>query len=117
YLKSGAYIVIDHTEAMTVIDVNSGKAIKGSSKEEKVYAINLEAAEEIIKQLILRDISGIVIIDFISMNKEISQNQLLKELKNLAEMDNNQTTVVDITRLGLVEITRKRVRKPLHEIF
>ncbi len=117
YLKSGAYIVIDHTEAMTVIDVNSGKAIKGSSKEEKVYAINLEAAEEIIKQLILRDISGIVIIDFISMNKDISQNQLLKELKNLAEMDKNQTTVVDITRLGLVEITRKRVRKPLHEIF
>ncbi|MBE5931856.1 MAG: ribonuclease E/G [Lachnospiraceae bacterium] len=117
YLKSGAYIIIEHTEAMTVIDVNSGKSIKGSSKEEKVYAINLEAAAEIINQLILRDISGIIIIDFISMNKEISQNKLLKELKNLAEIDKNQTIIVDITRLGLVEITRKRVRKPLHEIF
>jgi len=117
YLKSGAYIVIDHTEAMTVIDVNSGKAIKGTSKEEKVYAINLEAAKEIINQLILRDISGIIIIDFISMSKENSNNQLLKELKTLAEADRTQTTVVDITRLGLIEITRKRVRKPLHEIF
>ena len=117
YLKSGAYIVIDHTEAMTVIDVNSGKAIKGTSKEEKVYAINLEAAKEIINQLILRDISGIVIIDFISMSKENSNNQLLKELKAYAEADKTQTTVVDITRLGLIEITRKRVRKPLHEIF
>ncbi len=117
YLKSGAYLVIDHTEAMTVIDVNSGKAIKGSSKEEKVYAINLEAAKEIINQLILRDISGIIIVDFISMNSELSQNQLLKELKILAEADKTQTTVVDITRLGLVEITRKRMRKPLHEIL
>ncbi len=117
YLKSGAYIVIDHTEAMTVIDVNSGKAIKGTSKEEKVYAINLEAAKEIINQLILRDISGIIIIDFISMSKEINNNQLLKELKTFAEADKTQTTVVDITRLGLIEITRKRVRKPLHEIF
>ncbi len=117
YLKSGAYIVIDHTEAMTVIDVNSGKAIKGTSKEEKVYAINLEAAKEIINQLILRDISGIIIIDFISMCKENSNNQLLKELKTYAEADKTQTTVVDITRLGLIEITRKRVRKPLHEIF
>ena len=117
YLKSGAYLVIDHTEAMTVIDVNSGKAIKGTSKEEKVYSINLEAAKEIVKQLILRDISGIIIIDFISMSKEISQIQLLKELRLLVETDKNQTTVVDITKLGLVEITRKRVRKPLHEIF
>ncbi len=117
YLKSGAYLVIDHTEAMTVIDVNSGKAIKGTSKEEKVYAINLEAAKEIINQLILRDISGIIIIDFISMSTELSQNQLLKELKLLTEADKTQTTVVDITRLGLVEITRKRMRKPLHEIL
>ena len=117
YLKSGAYIVIDHTEAMTVIDVNSGKAIKGASKEEKVLAINLEAAKEILNQLLLRDISGIIIIDFISMEKELSQNQLLKELKAMAEGDKTQTTVVDITKLGLVEITRKRIRKPLHEIF
>ncbi|MBE5953551.1 MAG: ribonuclease E/G [Lachnospiraceae bacterium] len=117
YLKSGAYIIIDHTEAMTVIDVNSGKAIKGASKEEKVLAINIEAAKEIVNQLILRDISGIIIIDFISMEKEISQNQLLKEFKQFAEADKTKTTVVDITRLGLVEVTRKRIRKPLHEIM
>lgn len=117
YLKSGAYIIIEHTEAMTVIDVNSGKAIKGTSKEEKVLAINLEAAKEIINQLILRDISGIIIIDFISMEKEANQNQLLKELKVMAEADKTKTTVVDITKLGLIEITRKRIRKPLHEII
>lgn len=117
YLKSGAYLVIDHTEAMTVIDVNSGKAIKGTSKEEKILTINLEAAREIINQLILRDISGIIIIDFISMEKEISQYQLLKSLKLMAEVDKTKTTVVDITRLGLIEITRKRIRKPLHEII
>ncbi len=117
YLKSGAYLIIDHTEAMTVIDVNSGKAIKGKSKEEKVLAINLEAAKEIVNQLILRDISGIIIIDFISMEKEISQNQLLKEFKQMAEVDKTKTTIVDITRLGLVEVTRKRIRKPLHEII
>ncbi len=117
YLKSGAYLVIDHTEAMTVIDVNSGKAIKGSSKEEKVLAINLEAAKEIINQLILRDISGIIIIDFINMEKENNQTQLLKELRIMAEADKTKTTVVDITRLGLIEITRKRIRKPLHEII
>ena len=117
YLKSGAYLVIDHTEAMTVIDVNSGKAIKGSSKEEKVLAINLEAAKEIINQLILRDISGIIIIDFISMEKELNQNKLLKELRLMAEVDKTKTTVVDITRLGLIEVTRKRIRKPLHEII
>lgn len=117
YLKSGAYLVIDHTEAMTVIDVNSGKAIKGTCKEDKVLAINLEAAKEIINQLILRDISGIIIIDFISMEKELSQYQLLKSLKLMAEADRTQTTVVDITKLGLIEITRKRVRKPLHEII
>lgn len=117
YLKSGAYIIIEHTEAMTVIDVNSGKAIKGTSKEDKVLAINLEAAKEIIKQLIFRDISGIIIIDFISMEKEISKNLLLKEIRCMAETDKTKTTVVDITRLGLIEVTRKRIRKPLHEIF
>lgn len=117
YLKSGAYIIIEHTEAMTVIDVNSGKAIKGTSKEDKVLAINLEAAKEIIKQLIFRDISGIIIIDFISMEKEISKNQLLKEIRCMAETDKTKTTVVDITRLGLIEVTRKRIRKPLHEII
>lgn len=117
YLKSGAYLIIEHTEAMTVIDVNSGKAINGKCKEDKVLAINLEAAKEIINQLILRDISGIIIIDFISMEKEISQNNLLKEFKQMAEADKTKTTVVDITRLGLIEVTRKRIRKPLHEII
>lgn len=117
YLKSGAYLVIDHTEAMTVIDVNSGKAIKGSNKEDKVLSINLEAAKEIAKQLILRNISGIIIVDFISMEREISKNILLKEFKSYTEEDKTKTTVVDLTKLGLVEVTRKRISKPLHEIF
>lgn len=117
YLKSGAYLVIDPTEAMTVIDVNSGKSIKGSNKEEKVLSINLEAAREIANQLILRNISGIIIVDFISMENELSKNTLLKEFRSYTEGDKIKTTVVDITRLGLIEVTRKRISKPLHEVI
>ena len=117
YLKSGAYLVIEHTEAMTVIDVNSGKSIKGTNKEEQVLKINIEAAKEISNQLILRNISGIIIVDFISMEKEINQNTLLKEFRSYAEKDKVKTIVVDITRLGLIEVTRKRISKPLYELI
>lgn len=117
YLKSGAYLIIEHTEAMTVIDVNSGKAIKGNNKEEKVFAINLEAAKEIARQLRLRNISGMIIVDFISMSNSYKEEQLLKSLREYVQEDSVLTTVVDITKLGLVEMTRKRIRRPLYEVM
>ncbi len=117
YLKSGAYLIIEHTEAMTVIDVNSGKAIKGNNKEEKLFAINIEAAKEIARQLRLRNISGMIIVDFISMDNSYNEEQLLKSLREFVQEDSVLTTVVDITKLGLVEMTRKRIRRPLYEVM
>ncbi len=116
YLKSGAYLVIEHTEAMTVIDVNSGKAIKGSSKEDKLYEINIEAAKEIARQLRLRNISGIIVVDFINLENEYNNEQLMKAFKDFVVLDTVPTTVVDMTKLGLIEVTRKRIRKPLYEV-
>lgn len=117
YMKSGAYLVIEPTEAMTVIDVNSGKAIKGSNAEEIIYKINVEAAKEIARQLRIRNLSGIIIVDFISMKNREYNDKLMQVLKDAVEVDFTPVNIVDITRLGLVEMTRKKIRKPLHEIF
>lgn len=116
WLKSGANLIIQPTEALTVIDVNTSKAIAGKKKaEETYYKINLEAAKEIGKQLRLRNISGIIIVDFISMDTIEYREQLLQELKQILNQDPTKTVVVDMTPLDLVEITRKKVRKPLLE--
>lgn len=117
YLKSGAYLIIEPTEAMTVIDVNSGKAIKGNVKEDKILSINEEAAREIAKQLRLRNISGIIIVDFISMKNSHNNELLMNTLKEAVYKDSVSTIVVDMTRLGLVEMTRKRMKRPLYEII
>lgn len=117
YLKSGAYLVIEQTEAMTVIDVNSGKAIKGHKTQEIIYNINSEAAYEIVRQIKLRNLSGIIIIDFISMKSQEDNAGLMELLRKITANDAVPITVVDMTKLGLVEITRKKIRKPLHEIF
>lgn len=117
YLKSGAYLIIEPTEAMTVIDVNSGKSVKGNLKEDKVLAINEEAAKEIARQLRLRNISGIIIVDFISMKNSKSNENLINTLKEAVYRDSVSTIVVDMTKLGLVEMTRKRIRRPLHEFL
>ena len=116
YLKSGAYLVIEPTEAMTVIDVNSGKAIKGNNKEDIALKINKEAALEISRQLKLRNMSGIIIVDFISMKTEGYNEILMDYLKKCVVRDKIPVSVIDITRLGLVELTRKKVRKPLYQI-
>lgn len=117
YLKSGAYLVIEPTEAMTVIDVNSGKSIKGKNAEEQFLKINLEASKEIARQLRLRNISGIVMIDFINMKEEAHNQELMKRLAEYVRIDPVRTTVVDMTRLGLVELTRQKGKRALHEIF
>lgn len=117
YLKSGAYLVIEPTEAMTVIDVNSGKSIKGKNAEEQFLKINIEAAKEIARQLRLRNISGIVMIDFINMKEEGHNQELMKRLAEYVRTDPVRTTVVDMTRLGLVELTRQKGKRALHEVF
>lgn len=117
YLKSGAYLVIEPTEAMTVIDVNSGKSIKGKNAEEQFLKINIEAAKEIARQLRLRIISGIVMIDFINMKEESHNHELMKNLAEYVRTDPVRTTVVDMTKLGLVELTRQKGKRALHEVF
>lgn len=116
WLKSGGYLIIEPTEALTVIDVNTGKydAKKGDA-EETYYKINLEAAKEIAYQLRLRNLSGIIIVDFINMKSEAHQHTLLQELTNFVKKDVVKTDVIDITALGLVEITRKKINRPLKE--
>ena len=111
YLKSGAYLVIEPTEAMTVIDVNSGKSIKGKNAEEQFLKINIEAAKEIARQLRLRNISGIVMIDFINMKEESHNHELMKNLAEYVRTDPVRTTVVDMTKLGLVELTRQKGKR------
>ena len=115
WLPSGAYLVIDPTEALTVIDVNSGKNIKKKSREELVFSVNVEAAHEIARQLILRNISGICIIDFIDMKEKEHREELMHILRMDLKKDKVPATLVDITRLGLVELTRKKVQKSLEE--
>ena len=117
YLKSGAYLIIEPTEAMTVIDVNSGKSIKGKNAEEQFLKINIEAAKEIARQLRLRNISGIVMIDFINMKEESHNHELMKNLAEYVRTDPVRTTVVDMTKLGLVELTRQKGKRALHEVF
>ncbi|MEG0971375.1 MAG: ribonuclease E/G [Lachnospiraceae bacterium] len=115
WLKSGAYLIIQHTEAMTVIDVNSGKNISRKNPQENFLNINLEAGKEIARQLKLRNISGICMIDFIDMRAEESKEELMRVLRQDCSLDPIPTTVIDMTKLGLVEVTRKKVNKPLYE--
>lgn len=116
WLKSGGYLVIEPTEALTVIDVNTGKAVKGKKNEQDTFfKINKEAAEEIAKQIRLRNMSGIIVIDFIDMESEENKKNLMSQLRLLLSKDPIKTAVIDMTKLNLVEVTRKKVRKPLWE--
>lgn len=117
WLKSGGYLVIEPTEALTVIDVNSGKYEAGKNPEDAYRKINQEAAREIALQLRLRNLSGIIIVDFINMESVQDNKELLAYLRTLVKSDRVSTTIVDITALGLVEITRKKINKPLREQF
>lgn len=117
YLKSGATLFIEPTEALTVIDVNTGKCVFNKDKDELILKINLEAAEEIAKQLRLRNISGIIIIDFINMKKIEHEELLIKHMKQLIKHDRVSCSFVDVTGLGLMELTRKKMLRPLNELF
>ena len=116
WLKSGGTIIIQPTEALSVIDVNTGKAVAGKKKVQETFLkVNLEAAKEIAKQIRLRNLSGIIIIDFIDLELKKDQDQLMEQLEEYFKKDPIKTTLVDMTALGLVEVTRKKMRKPLHE--
>lgn len=115
WLKSGGYLVIEQTEAMVVIDVNTGKYSGKKSQDEAIRKINLEAAREICHQLRLRNLSGIILVDFIDMKSEEDNRLLMDALKKYASKDPVKTTVIDMTPLGLVELTRKKGRRPLTE--
>ena len=116
WLKSGAYLVIEVTEALTVIDVNTGKAEFRSNKEKTFEKINLEAALEISKQLRIRNISGIIIVDFINMSKKESYQNLEDILKSYVDCDYVKCNIWGMTHLGLMEISRQKKEKPLKEI-
>lgn len=115
WLKSGGYLIIQPTEALTVVDVNSGKSISGKQAQEHYLKINLEAAKELAHQLRLRNLSGIIIIDFIDMKSTQSQELLMQTLRSAVRSDSVPVQVVDRTKLNLVEITRKKVKKSLAE--
>ena len=121
WLKCGGFIVIQQTEALVSIDVNSAKCVSKKRGEQALedtyFKVNMEAAAEIAIQLRLRNISGIIIVDFINMKENEHYNQLIAALKEYFKKDKIMTTFVDITRLGLVEITRKRVGKTLKEVY
>ncbi len=118
WLSCGGYLIIEPTEAMTVIDVNSGKAeSKNKNTEDYIFKINLEAAKEVARQLRLRNYSGIIMVDFINMDSEDNRQKLLYALDSYLKEDKIRTRLIDITALGIVEITRKKISKPLADFF
>jgi ribonuclease G len=115
WLKSGGYIVVEETEALVSIDINTGKYVGKHDFEETVLKTNLEAAREIARQVRLRDLGGIIIIDFIDMARQENRDRVLQELKEALKPDRSPTNVSLLSELGLVEMTRKRVRQGLNK--
>ncbi|WP_406242284.1 Rne/Rng family ribonuclease [Tissierella carlieri] len=116
-LKSGGYIVIDETEALTAIDVNTGKFVGTNSLGDTILKTNIEAAEEIARQIRLRDIGGIIIVDFIDMKSINDISTVLSTFKKYLKKDKIKTNIIGITKLGLVELTRKKIRRSLSKDF
>ena len=117
HLDSGAEIIIDRTEALTAIDVNTASSIKGYDQENLILKTNIEAAKEIARQLRLRNIGGIIIIDFIKMKSDENRERVVKALKEELKKDSAKTEVFGFTNLGLLEMTRRRTSKPIEDYF
>ncbi len=113
WLKSGGYIIIEQTEALTAIDVNTGRYVGKHNLEDTILKTNLEAVKEIAYQLRLRNIGGIIIIDFIDMEKEVNREKVFNALEEALKSDKSKTNILKISELGLVEMTRKRVRESM----
>ncbi|MFW5873403.1 MAG: Rne/Rng family ribonuclease [Bacillota bacterium] len=116
WLKSGGHVVFDSTEALVAVDVNTGKYVGKKNLQDTVFKTNLEAAKEIARQLRLRDIGGIIIIDFIDMDIESNRKKVLEVLEQELARDRTRTSILGLTKLGLVEMTRKKVRERLSEL-
>ena len=116
-LKSGGDLVIESTEALHIIDVNSGRSQSGKQKEEALLSVNLEAAREAARQIRLRNLSGIIVIDFINLKQQKNSLRILEELRRAVFSDPVRTQVVDMTKLGLVEMTRQKIEVPLRDAF
>ncbi len=112
-LKSGGYLIIDQTEALTTVDVNTGGYVGGRNFDDTIFKTNLEAAVAIARQLRLRNLGGIIVLDFIDMDDEVHQASVLAELNKALSRDRTRTTVSGFSQLGLVEMTRKRTRESL----
>ncbi len=117
WLKSGGYIVIDQTEALTTVDVNTGKYVGRRSPEDTVFKTNMEAVKEVVYQLRLRNIGGIIIIDFIDMETSANREKVYQALREAVKKDKSQTYILRISELGLVEMTRKRVKESLRDFL
>jgi len=117
WLPSGGSLIIEHTEALTVIDVNTGKNVGSSNLEETVYKNNLEAAKEVARQLRLRDIGGIIVIDFVDMEIQKNRDDVLRVFREALSRDKTRTQVLGISELGLVEMTRKRIGEGLLQSY
>ncbi|HET7704830.1 MAG TPA: Rne/Rng family ribonuclease [Thermoanaerobaculia bacterium] len=113
WLKSGGYIVINQTEALVAIDVNTGKYVGKKNLEETVFRTNLEAAKEIVRQIRLRDLGGIIVLDFIDMEEASNRDKLFETLEEEIKKDRSKTKILQISEFGLIEMTRKRVRQSL----
>lgn len=116
-LKSGGYLIVDQTEAMTTIDVNTGAFVGHRNLEETIFKTNLEAAQAIARQLRLRNLGGIIIIDFIDMEEVDHQRQVLRIFEKMLEKDHAKTKITQVSELGLVEMTRKRTRESLERVL
>lgn len=117
WLESGGYVVLDQTEALTVIDVNTGKYTGSTNLEETVLTTNIEAAREIARQLRLRDIGGIIVVDFIDMERDENRAFIVEALEAAFARDRTKTHIVGWTKLGLLELTRKKVREQKDHLF
>ncbi len=117
WLKSGGYLVFDQAEALTAIDVNTGRFVGKTNQDETVLRTNLEAAEEVVKQLRLRNIGGIIIVDFIDMAREPDRKKVSDVLREAQRRDKARTSALKISELGLVQMTRKRTRESLEELL
>ena len=116
-LKSGGYLMIDQTEAMTTIDVNTGSYVGGRSLEDTVFKTNMEATQVIARQLRLRNLGGIIIIDFIDMQELVHRDEVLSQFERMLERDYSKTKITQVSELGLVEMTRKRTRESLEHLL
>ena len=116
-LKRGGYIVIERTEALISIDINSGRFVTGGRLEETAFLTNMDAAEEVARQILLRDLAGIIVIDFIDMEKSSNQRRVLQALSQAMEKDKARSTIYQFSPLGLVQIARQRVRKSIESVL